>query len=179
MRTLTRSALLPAAALALTAACSSNPAPARSSAASPASVSASPSPSPSTPAQQALSAYRAMWADVQALSETSDYTNPRLGDHLDGQAYMTISENMSVNKANGIVGVGAPVLHPRVLSVNATTVTLADCMDDRNWLEAYAATHKLVDTVSGGFRYTTATVTEDKGVWKVTAIDTRADGSCT
>lgn len=142
-------------------------------------AAASASASPSTSAQLALAAYTAMWGDVQVLSETSDYTNPRLGDHLAGSAYMTISENMSVNKANGIVGVGAPVLHPRVLSTNATTVTLADCMDDRNWLEAYAATHKLVDTVPGGRRYTTATVTDDNGVWKVTAIDTRGDGSCT
>lgn len=142
-------------------------------------AAASASASPSAAAQLALAAYTAMWGDVQVLSETSDYTNPRLGDHLAGSAYMTISENMSVNKADGIVGVGAPVLHPRVLSVNATTVTLADCMDDRNWLEAYAATHKLVDTVPGGRRYTTATVTDDNGVWKVTAIDTRGDGSCT
>lgn len=137
------------------------------------------SPSPSTPSQLALAAYTAMWGDVQVLSETSDYTNPRLGEHLDGQAYTTISENMSVNKAHGIVGVGAPLLHPRVLAASATAVTLADCMDDTNWLEAYQATGKLVDSVPGGHRYTTASVTDENGTWKVTAIDTRGDGSCT
>jgi hypothetical protein len=174
--------VLAGAAVTALAACSSSAAtatPRASASRATTPVAASASASPSPPAQLALAAYTAMWGDVQVLSESSDYTNPRLGDHLAGSAYMTISENMSVNKANGIVGVGAPVLHPRVLSANATTVTLADCMDDRNWLEAYAATHKLVDTVPGGRRYTTATVTQDNGVWKVTAIDTRGDGSCT
>ncbi len=143
---------------------------------SPASVD---SPSPSTPARQALAAYTAMWADVQVLSETSDYTNPRLGTHLDGQAYTTISENMSVQKADGIIALGAPVLHPRVLTVNATTVTLADCLDDTHWLTYYAATHKLTDTVPGGHRYVAATVTDENGTWKVTILDTRDEGTCT
>ena len=142
-------------------------------------AAASGSPAPSGPAQLALAAYSAMWADVQALSETSNYTDPRLGAHLDGQAYMTISENMSVNKANGIIGLGAPVLHPHVVTANATTVSLADCMDDTHWLEYYAATRKLVDNVPGGYRYTAATVTDENGTWKVTALDTRQDGSCT
>ena len=129
--------------------------------------------------QQALTAYEAMWSDVQALDTSSDYTNPRLGDHLAGQAYMTISENMSVNKANGIIGLGAPKLHPRVLTASSSAVTIADCMDDTHWLEYYASTQKLVDNIPGGHRYTTATVTEENGIWKVTALDTRGDGSCT
>jgi len=176
-------ALAAAAALsALTAACSSGGTAmpqVTASSARPSPAAASVSPTPSTPAQQALAAYTAMWADVQTLSATSNYTDPRLGAHLDSQAYMTVSENMSVNKANGIIGLGAPVLHAHVVTSTATTVTLADCMDDTHWLEYYAATHKLVDNVPGGHRYTTATVTDENGTWKVTALDTRQDGSCT
>ncbi|MGH3627952.1 MAG: hypothetical protein ACRDRL_11005 [Sciscionella sp.] len=130
-------------------------------------------------AAQALAAYEAMWTAVQLASVTSNYTDPRLGDHLAGQAYTTISENMAVNKANGIIGLGQPVLHPRVISSNASTVTLADCMDDTHWLQYHAATHTLVDNLPGGHRYSTATVTNQNGTWKVTVIDTRADGSCT
>lgn len=167
-----------AAVVALAACSGSSPAPTASHSGS-AGSPAAPSPSPSTAGQQALAAYTAMWSDVQALSETSNYTDPRLGDHLAGQAYMTISENMSVNKANGIIGLGAPVLHPHVLSASSNAVTIADCMDDTHWLEYYASTHKLVDNVPGGHRYTTTTVTEENGIWKVTALDTRGDGSCT
>ena len=181
MRTVHASATLAAltstAAITLLAACSSGSAPARSSAASPPVAAAS--ASPSNPTQQALAAYTAMWGDVQALSESSDYTNPRLGNHLDGQAYMTISENMSVNKAHGIIGLGVPILHPRVLTTSAATVTVADCMDDTHWLEYYASTRKPIDNTPGGHRYTTATVTDENGTWKVTNIDTRGDGSCT
>ncbi len=167
------------AATAVLAACSSaSPAPTAShtgSAGSPAGAS----PSPSTSGQQALAAYTAMWSDVQALSETSNYTDPRLGDHLAGQAYMTISENMSVDKANGIIALGAPVLHPRVLAAGTTAVTLADCLDDTHWLEYYASTHKLTNNVPGGHRYVAATVTDENGIWKVTNLEVRGEGTCT
>lgn len=183
MRTVHASATLAAltstATITLLAACSSSPAPALSRSGAASSPAAAVSASPSLFAQQALAAYTAMWGDVQALSETSDYTNPRLGNHLDGQAYATISENMSVNKAQGIIGLGAPVLHPRVLATSAAAVTIADCMDDTHWLEYYASTRKPVDNMPGGHRYTTATVTDENGTWKVTTIDTRGDGSCT
>ena len=167
------------AAVAALAACSgSSPVPTASSS----SLAGSPagaSPSPSTSGQQALAAYTAMWGDVQVLSETSNYTDPRLGDHLAGQAYMTISENMSVDKANGVIALGAPVLHPRVLTAGTTAVTLADCLDDTHWLEYYASTHKLTNNVPGGHRYVAATVTDENGTWKVTTLDVRGEGTCT
>lgn len=143
---------------------------------------ASPDPaglSPSAPAQLALAAYTAMWGDVQVLSETSNYTDPRLGDHLDGSAYMTISENMSVDKADGVIALGAPVLHPRVLAADSTTVSVADCLDDTHWLEYYASTRRLTNNVPGGHRYVAATVTDEKGTWKVTTLDMRGEGTCT
>lgn len=142
-------------------------------------AAASASASPSTPAQRALVAYTAMWGDVQALSETSNYTDPRLGDHLDGSAYMTISENMSVDKAHGVIALGAPVLHPRVLAADATTVSLADCLDDTHWLEYYASTRRLTNNVPGGHRYVAATVTDENSTWKVTTLDVRGEGTCT
>jgi hypothetical protein len=163
------------------AACSSGAAtPQGSASRTPAPVAAaSASASPSTAAQLALAAYTAMWGDVQALSETSNYTDPRLGDHLDGSAYMTVSENMSVDKAHGVIALGAPILHPRVLAANATAVSVADCLDDTHWLEYYASTRKLTNNVPGGHRYVAATVTDKNGTWKVTTLDVRGEGTCT
>jgi hypothetical protein len=183
MRTVHASATLAAltstAAITLLAACSSGSAPARSSTASPPAAAASESPSALAP--QALAAYEAMWSDVQAVDVTSDYTNARLGAHLDGEAYMTISENMAANKASGIVTLGAPVLHPSVVPGGPTSssVTIRDCLDDSRWLEYYAATHKLTDDIPGGHRYVTATVTDENGTWKVTTLDVRGEGTCT
>ncbi|MGH3493292.1 MAG: hypothetical protein ACRDRL_17795 [Sciscionella sp.] len=139
----------------------------------------SPSPSEGSSARQALAAYRAMWTDVQVLSATANYTDPRLGEHLAGQAYTTISENMSVEKAHGIIALGAPVLHPSIVTATSTRVTMRDCLDDSHWLTYYAATHKLSDTAPGGHRYVAATVTDENGAWKVTVLDTRGEGTCT
>ena len=191
MRTLTRSPLAPAAAFAVLAAlavlavlataCSggATASPRPSSPSATASPAAAADAAPSTPAQLALAAYTAMWADVQVLDQSANYTNPRLGDHLDGQAYMTISENMAANKAKGIIGLGAPVLHPRVLTASTSAVSLADCLDDRAWLTYFSATHQLTDNTPGGHRYVTATVADEHGTWKVTTLDVRGEGTCT
>jgi len=139
---------------------------------------ASLSASASAPAQLALSAYTAMWGDVQAAGATSNYRDPRLGEHLDGKALLTVSENMAADQAHGIVELGTPVPHPRVITATATAATLADCLDDTGWLTYYAATRTLTDNVPGGHRYVTATVTNEHGTWKVTTLDTRGEGTC-
>ena len=141
-------------------------------------TSAGPSASASTPAQLALAAYTAMWGDVQAAGATSNYQDPRLAAHLGGKALLTVSENMAADQAHGIVELGTPVPHPRVLTATASTATLADCLDDTGWLTYYAATRALTDTVPGGHRYVTATVTDENGTWKVTTLDTRGEGTC-
>jgi hypothetical protein len=133
---------------------------------------------PHSPTQPALSAYTAMWSDVQAAGQSSDYQSERLSSHLDGKALVTVAENMSVDKANGVIGRGEPVLNPSVISANATTVTIRDCMNDEHWLKYYAGTGKPVDSVPGGRRYVVATVTEGAGAWKVTSLDVRGEGTC-
>lgn len=172
------------AAVTALAACSSASTATPQASASRATVpaaAASPSASPSaSPAQLALAAYTAMWGDVQAVGETSDYRDPRLAAHLAGQALLTTSENMAVDKADGIIGLGQPELsETTILTANATRVTLHGCMSDEHWLKYYAATHKLVDNVPGGRRYVAATVTDENGTWKVTTLDVRGEGTCT
>jgi hypothetical protein len=138
---------------------------------------ASASTSTSTPSS-ALAAYQAMWKDVTEAINTDAYQASYLGDHLSGKALATITDNMATDKAQGIVAHGAPILHPVVTSALVSSAVISDCMDDRAWLEYYAATDKLVNDIPGGFRATTATVTDQGGTWKVTQISTGVDGTC-
>ena len=139
---------------------------------------ASASPSTPNPATEALAAYAAMWAEVVAANKTSDYQAPDLADHLGGQALLTLTTNMAAEKEQGIIALGRPVLHPTVVSASATSVHIQDCVQDKAWLQYYAATEKLVDNVPGGDRATTATVTDENGVWKVTEMNSGSDGTC-
>jgi hypothetical protein len=119
-----------------------------------------------------------MWAEVVAANKTSDYQAPDLADHLGGQALLTLTTNMAAEKEQGIIALGQPVLHPVVVSASATSVHIQDCVQDEAWLQYYVATKKLVDNVPGGDRATTATVTDENGVWKVTEMNSGSDGTC-
>jgi hypothetical protein len=173
-------AALAGVVVALAAACSSSTG---SSTAAPSHTATRPATastgaSTPSPAGEALAAYAAMWKDVAEADNTADYQASYLSNHLAGQALLTITNNMAVEKSEGIVVHGAPVLHPVVTSVSASTVAISDCMGDQAWLEYRASTGKLLDDVPGGFRATTATVTDQSGLWKVTQINTGADGTC-
>jgi hypothetical protein len=161
-------------------ACSSTTAPgaATSSTSQTTAAGASPSTGPSSPATEALAAYAAMWKDVAEADNTADYQAPYLSDHLAGHALLTITDNMKVEKNEGIVVHGAPVLHPVATSVSTATVAISDCLSDVSWLEYKASTGALLNDIPGGFRATTATVTDQNGIWKVTQINTGAEGTC-
>lgn len=172
--------LLAGAVAATASACSavsSNSAPASGATTHPATASASPSPTDPA-AAVALAAYTAMWKDVAEASTTDDYQASYLSDYLSGQALLTITDNLSADKNQGIVARGAPVLHPAVTSATPSTVTITDCLSDQAWLEVRATTGALVNDVPGGFRSTTATVTDENNIWKVTQLNTGAEGTC-
>ncbi len=173
-------AVLAGVVAALAAACSSSAGSSTAAASSAATrlPTASARPSASSPAAEALAAYAAMWKDVAEAINTDDYQASYLNNHLAGQALLTITDNMAAQKSQGIVGHGAPVLHPVVTSATASMAAISDCLDARAWLQYYATSGKLVDNVPGGFRATTATVTDQNGTWKVTQINTGADGTC-
>ena len=173
-------ALLIGAVAATVSACSSgsSPSSAPSSPARTAAPVASTADRPTGPAGAALAAYAAMWKDVAEAITTDDYQASYLSDHLARQALVTITDNMAADKKQGIVGRGAPVLHPVVTSATASTVAITDCLSDQAWLEVRASTGALVNDVPGGFRSTTATVTDENGIWKVTQLNTGAEGTC-
>lgn len=172
-------ALLICAMAATASACSSSgSSTASASSAATHSATANTSPSPASPAAAALAAYRVMWADVAEAGTTDDYQASYLGDHLAGQALLTITDNLTADKQQGIVGRGAPILDPVVTSASSSTVAISDCLDDVKWLQYNVSTNKPLNTTPGGLRATTATVTDEDGTWKVTKLDTGAEGTC-
>ena len=178
---LTATALIACGIAATACACSSSdptPTPAASKTSRTAAASTTPSTTASTPSAQALTAYRAMWNEVAEASNTSDYQAAYLNDHLSGKALLTITNNLAAENKQGIVAHGAPALHPVVTSATATSAAISDCLDDRAWLQVYASTGKPVDDIPGGFRSTTSTVVDIGGTWKVTQLDTGAEGTC-
>jgi hypothetical protein len=76
---------------------------------------------------------------------------------------------------------GEPVLHPTVAALkpltNPTRATVRDCLDDTHWLN-YKSSGGLQDNQPGGHRLVNATVTLAGGVWKVSILQTGAEGTC-
>ncbi len=144
------------------------------------SSTAGPSPSQQA-ASAALTAYRAMWADMVVAARTADYQAPILAGHASGNALALLVHGLAVNRQEGIVTRGRPTMDPQVVSVspptNPTQVDIVDCFNDTNWLN-YKVSGGLQNNVPGGRHHTTATVTDTAGVWKVTELQVGAAGTC-
>jgi hypothetical protein len=136
---------------------------------------------PTGAAAQAVSAYRAMWADMVTASQTSDYKSPLLSEHATGSALSVLVQGLAKNQALGIVTKGKPALHPQVTSLTPATgptqATITDCFDDTQWLE-YNTTGGLADNTPGGHRSTTAILVDTDGAWTVTQLAVQATGTC-
>jgi len=131
--------------------------------------------------REALAAYRGMWADMVSAARTADYQDPVLADHATGVALSTLVQGLYSYRQQGLVIMGKPVTHPTVTSLTPaaepTQANVSDCFDDTHWL-AYKATGGLANNVPGGHRKISAVVTDIDGTWKVTQLDTGAEGSC-
>jgi hypothetical protein len=136
---------------------------------------------PTGAAAQAISAYRAMWADMVAASQTSDYKSPLLSEHATGSALSVLVQGLAKNQALGIVTKGKPVLHPQVTSLtpaaDPTQATITDCFDSRHWLD-YKTTGGLTNNTPGGQHSTAAIITDAGGTWKVSQLAVQATGTC-
>lgn len=130
---------------------------------------------------EALAAYRGMWADMASAARTANYQDPILTQHASGAALSTLVQGLYSYRQQGLVIMGTPVTHPRVTSltpaVDPTQADVSDCFDDTHWL-AYKATGGLENNFPGGHRQISAVVTDTDGTWKVTQLDTGAEGSC-
>jgi hypothetical protein len=130
---------------------------------------------------KALDAYRGMWADMVSAARTADYQDPILSDNASGAALSTLVQGLYSYRQQGLVIMGTPVTHPAITSLtpaaDPTQANVSDCFDDTHWL-AYKATGGLENNVPGGHRQVTAVVIDTGGTWKVTELDTGAEGSC-
>ncbi|MEY9861352.1 transcription elongation factor [Catenulispora sp. GAS73] len=147
-------------------------------------TSSAPSPTSTLAAkatQDALSAYRAAYADWVAAAATSNYQDPALAHHMSGQALSYVTGAMYVNKTKGAVSKGAPALNPTigqlVPAANPTQVVVNDHMNDANWL-LYTTDGHLFNDVPGGCHQTQALVVEKDGVWKVDQFAINKVGTC-
>ena len=136
---------------------------------------------PATASSLALSAYRAMWADLVAAARTSDYQSAALGDHATGEALTLFTQGLARDQLHDIVTRGHVVLAPVVTSVTPSAgpdrAAVSDCVDDSDWIE-YTTTGARATNPAGGRRRTTAVVTRHAGTWKVSELTVEAVGTC-
>ncbi len=173
--------------LALTAGCSTGndpgPGPATTQSAVPSAAPTS-TPSPAAVAgEQALTAYRGMWADFVAAGTTSDWQSPNLGHHATGVALTNLSRGLYADRVNGLVTRGEPSLSPAVSSAepasDPTRVVVTDCGDSTRWLKHRVADGSIVNAGSGGRRLINAVVErQSDGSWKVSDYGVQGVGSC-
>lgn len=142
------------------------------------STSAPTSTSTTDPATTAvLAAYRAASsAFVQALT-TADPNDPALATTMVDPELRSVRANLLADQREGIVGRGSVTLHPKVVSVSATSATVVDCAYSASEL-VYAASGKPVPPVTppenDGVR---ATLVLTGGTWKL-AKQTVTEGKC-
>ena len=132
---------------------------------------------PATASSLALSAYRAMWADLASAAKTSDFQSSGLSQHATGTVLTLFTRGLARDQLHGIVTRGQLVLHPAVTSSSADRATVTDCFDDTHWLE-YTTSGALAKNAPGGRRATTAELVRRSGVWKVDQLSVGKVGTC-
>jgi hypothetical protein len=144
-------------------------------------TAAPPTTEPTGPAEMALSAYRAMWADMVIASRTSNYRSPLLPQHASGAALSVLVQGLAKNQLEGIVTRGIPSIQPQVTSLpqnaNPLQATITDCINDAHWLE-YKTNGQLLNKIPGGRHATTAVIVDSQNNWKVTQLKVQAVGTC-
>ncbi|WP_431895550.1 hypothetical protein [Micromonospora haikouensis] len=130
----------------------------------------------------ALEAYRGMWRAYAKAGLTADADEPELARYASGTALTTLTSGLSAYRSKGQALKGEYVSNPQASgaspSSRPTAVTVADCLDDANFL-VYDASGKRADDEPGGRRATRATVS-DLGAegWKVTSFGVQEVGTC-
>ena len=124
-----------------------------------------------------LTAYRAGWAAFEQALATANPTDPALAATMVEPQLQSVKANLLADQVHGMVGRGTTTLHPKVVSLSATTATVVDCAYSTAEL-VYKATGKPVPPVTppenDGVRSTLVLVS---GTWKVYK-QAVTDGSC-
>jgi hypothetical protein len=124
-----------------------------------------------------LQAYRAGWAAFEHALADANPEDPELAATMVPPQLTGVRANLTVDRQQGMVGRGSFALHPKVVSLSATTAKVLDCAYSTSVL-VYAKTGKPVppitppenDGVSSELILT-------GGAWKVSK-QTVTDGKC-
>jgi hypothetical protein len=124
-----------------------------------------------------LAAYRAGWAAFEHALADANPEDPELSATMVPPQLTGVRANLTVDRQQGMVGRGSFTLHPKVVSLSATTARVVDCAYSTSVL-VYQATGKPVppitppenDGVSSELILT-------GGAWKVYK-QTVTDGKC-
>ena len=141
------------------------------------STSASPSKSTDPTASAVLAAYRAGWKAFEQAAAAANPADPALAATMVDPQLQGVKANLLADQRQGMVGRGDTSLHPKVVSISATTATVVDCAYSTAEL-VYASTGKPVPPVTppenDGVRATLVLV---GGTWKISK-QTVTDGKC-
>lgn len=124
-----------------------------------------------------LKAYRAGWASFEHALADANPNAPDLAASMVPPQLTGVRANLTADRQRGMVGRGTFTLHPRVVSLSATTATVVDCAYSTSVL-VYAQTGKPVPPITppenDGVR---STLILTGGTWKVYK-QTVTDGKC-
>lgn len=142
------------------------------------STSTSTSTSTTDPAGSAvLAAYRAGWAAFEQALTTANPADPALAATMINPQLQGVKANLLADQVHGMIGRGTFTLHPKVVSLSASTATVVDCAYSTSVL-LYAKTGKPVPPITppenDGVR---AALVFTGGTWKVYK-QTVTDGKC-
>lgn len=143
--------------------------------------SRSPTPAPATnPADAAVvAAYRNATAAFVHAGQTMNPDDPELAATMSGQELSTVTKNLLIDRAGGLVARGDITLtDPHVVANDGQTATLRDCQYS-GILLVDARTGQGAPGVANGPQYiaVTATLTSKDGVWRVASEDLKV-GVC-
>jgi hypothetical protein len=132
----------------------------------------------SSEAAAVLSAYRAAWHAFEHALADANPSDPLLTATMVDPQLQGVKANLLADQRQGIVGRGTFTLHPKIVSMSATTATVVDCAHSTAAL-VYESTGKPVPPVTppenDGVH---STLVLTGGTWKV-AKQTVTDGKCT
>lgn len=131
----------------------------------------------SAQATAVLAAYHAAWSAFEGALADANPTDPALVATMMNPQLEGVKANIYADQRQGIIGRGTFVLHPKIVSLSATTATVVDCAYSTAAL-VYKSTGKLVPPVTPPENDgVTSTLMLSGGTWKVYK-QTVTDGKC-
>ena len=166
-----------AAAALLLAACGGGPASSTATTVRAKAAKSTPSSTTDPASTAVLAAYRAGWSAFEQALATANPADPALAATMVDPQLQGVKANLLADQRQGMVGRGTFTLHPKIVSISATTATVVDCAYSTAAL-VYESTGKPVPPVTppenDGVR---ATLVLAGGTWKI-AKQTVTDGKC-